>query len=378
MVRHNPYCQRWERHVASIQKRVDADGTLKYRVQIRLKGYPPETATFGRRTDARLWAQQVESEMRAGRYLKAAASKKHTVAEMIDRYCRDVLPQKAATTRGPQDAQLRWWREALGSLLIGDVTPAVVAEARDELAATSTKYGRPRSRSTVVRYLAALSHCFTIAVKEWGWSEENPVSKVTKPSEPGGRVRLLADDEINRLLDACRNSGNPYLYSITVLALSSGMRKSEITNLTWDRVDFERGLVVLREEHTKNRAVRAVPLAGHAKEELLKLAGSKVRPLSAFVFPSPSSSDKPVDIVSAWRSAVKRAQIEDFRFHDLRHTAASHLMMNGATLGELAEVLGHKTLQMVKRYSHLSDQHASKLVERMNRAMFGDTGAGGG
>jgi integrase len=358
--------------MASIQQRTDAQGRVRYRVLVRLKGYPVQTATFDRKTDAKRWIQHVETEMRAGRYLKTQASMKHTVAEMIERYRSDVLPQKSSTTQGPQDTQLRWWAEELGHLLISDVSPSVVVDARDQLTRSDTKYRRRRSPSTVVRYLAALSHCFTIAIKEWGWAEKNPVSNVTKPSEPNRRVRLLSDEERNRLLEACRESRNRYLYSITVLALSTGMRKSEILGLTWDRVDFDRGMVVLRPEHTKNNDGRAVPLAGRAREELRKLADDKIRPLSNLVFPAPSSPEQPVDIVSAWRSAIERAQIEDFRFHDLRHSAASYLLMSGATLGELAEVLGHKTLQMVKRYSHLSDQHASKLVERMNVAVFGE------
>jgi len=357
--------------MANIQERVDAQGRKRYRVQIRMKGQSAQTATFDRLTDAKRWAQQTETEMRTGRYLKTAASKKHTVAEMIERYRRDILPDKSPKTQGPQDAQLRWWTDTLGHMPIGDVTPAVVAESRDRLAALDTKYGRPRSKSTVVRYLAVLSHCFTVAVKEWGWAEENPVSKVTKPSEPNGRVRILSDDEHHRLLAACRESGNRYLYAITVLALSTGMRKSEILYLTWNRVDFEHGIIELYAEHTKNRDARVVPLTGHAKDELQKLANEKIRTLSHFVFPSQSSPDKPTDIVSAWRSALKRAEIDGFRFHDLRHTAASYFLMSGATLGELAELLGHKTLQMVKRYSHLSAPHTMKLVERMNAKVFG-------
>jgi integrase len=88
------------------------------------------------------------------------------------------------------------------------------------------------------------------------------------------------------------------------------------------------------------------------------------------VFPSKNFKD-PIDIRTPWETAIKRAKVSDFRFHDLRHSAASYLAMNGASLAEIAEILGHKTLQMVKRYSHLSESHTSKVVAAMNEKLFG-------
>jgi integrase len=150
------------------------------------------------------------------------------------------------------------------------------------------------------------------------------------------------------------------------------MRRGEIMNLTWDRVDLHRRAITLRPEDTKSQERRSAPIVGHAHEVLKEL--SKVRRIDThLVFPAPvdgRTEPKPIDITSAWERALKKAGIEDFRFHDLRHTAASYLAMNGATLAEIAEVLGHKTLQMVKRYAHLTESHTSKVVERMNRAVF--------
>jgi integrase len=104
------------------------------------------------------------------------------------------------------------------------------------------------------------------------------------------------------------------------------------------------------------------------------LERSRIRRIdSPFVFPAPfryGQEPKPIDIQNAWRVAMKRAELKDFRFHDLRHSAASYLAMNGASLAEIAAVLGHKTLAMVQRYAHLSDAHTSKVVERMNTAIF--------
>jgi integrase len=191
--------------------------------------------------------------------------------------------------------------------------------------------------------------------------------KVSKPKEPRGRVRFLSEDERQRLLDACKASRNPYLYLVVVLALSTGARKMEILNLTWQNVDLQRGAITLHD--TKNGERRVLPLAGPALE--LMHQHSKVRRIDTpLVFPR-SDGRKPLDIRSSWETTLKQADSTDFHFHDLRHSCASYLAMNGASLAEIAEVLGHKTLSMVKRYAHLSEAHTARVVARMNAAIFG-------
>jgi integrase len=218
-----------------------------------------------------------------------------------------------------------------------------------------------------VRYLAALSHAFTVAVREWQWLEENPLRKVRKPPESRGRVRFLSDNERQRLLEVCKTSRNPYLYTVVVLALSTGARKMELMKLTWHDIDLLRGIITLHD--TKNKERRALPLAGYALDLMRQHA--KVRRLdTSLVFPERTGT-KPLSIRDAWKHAVKRAEIPDFRFHDLRHSAASYLVMSGASLAEIAEILGHKTLSMVKRYAHLSEQHTAGVVARMNAVIFG-------
>jgi len=344
--------------MASIRNRTNNDGSTSYRVDVRLKGFPAQRASFRRITDAKKWAQQTEAAIREGRYFKTTEARKHTLAEAIDRYKDSVLPAKRDHKK--QSAQLDWWRNELGAYTLADVTPSLLGEARDTLS-------KGRSPATVVRYIAALSHVFTIAVNEWEWLENNPMRKVRKPKEPRGRVRILSDDERKALLEACKNSNNQYLHAIVVLALSSGMRQGEIMTLRWQDVDIEKGFIVLHE--TKNNERRSVPLTSYA-HELLK-EHSKLRRLDTdLLFPG-KNPKKPVFIRAPWVEAVKEAKIENFRFHDLRHSAASYLAMNGATLAEIAEILGHKTLQMVKRYSHLTEQHTAKVVAKMNKQIFG-------
>ncbi len=359
--------------MATISLRTAADGTKAYRVEVRLKGYPAQRATFARLTDARRWAQATESAIREGRHFRTTEAKRHTLGDLIDRYVREVCPHKK--DGGHQARQLAWWKDQLGAYALADVTPALIAEYRDHRAAQATPRGERTSPATVVRYLAALSHAFTVAVKEWGWLPDNPLRKVTKPREPRGRVRFLDDDERERLLEACKASASPDLHAAVILALSTGARQQEVLGLRWGQIDLARKVATLHE--TKNGERRILPLAGPALE-LLK-ARAKVRRLDTdLLFPGrkrqADGSIKPVDLRTPFETALKVAGVEDFHWHDLRHTAASYLAMNGASLAEIAEILGHKTLQMVRRYAHLSDAHVAGVVERMNARYFGEGG----
>ena len=211
-------------------------------------------------------------------------------------------------------------------------------------------------------------------MNEWGWLDTSPTLKVSKPKEPRGRTRFLMEEceidgvgERTRLLSACKKSDNPYLYTVVVLALSTGMRRGEIMGLRWGDVDLNAGRITLKQ--TKNGEIRVIPLASHAKE--LVTHHARIRAIDTdLLFPSKTVRHKPQELDASWRAALKAARIDDFKFHDLRHSAASYLAMNGATLAEIAEVLGHKTLQMVKRYAHLSEGHTARVVARMNDKIF--------
>ncbi len=350
--------------MAHIQERTDSTGKTHYRVQVRLKGRPTQSATFERKTDAKRWAQQIETAIREGRHFKSIEAKRHTLDQLIDRYIRDVAP--ALKTSGARQRQLRWWKEQIGAYTLADITPALIIECRNRLALGQTTRGGQRSPSTANRYMAALSHALTIGMKEWGWLEDNPFRKITGLKEPRGRVRFLEEHERKCLLAACKEHSK-LLYTIVVIALSTGARKNEIISLAWPQVNVSRGLITLLD--TKNDERRSVPLQEHALELVKEMA--KVRRLDTdLLFPSHRNPNKSLSIDSVWRRVVENAELDDFRFHDLRHSAASYLAMNGASLAEIAEVLGHKTLQMVKRYSHLSEQHTAKVVAKMNKQIF--------
>ena len=339
----------------TIRVRRNAQGEKVYQVQVRLRGCPQQTATFRRLTDARRWAAQVESGLREGRHFPDAAARRRTVSELFNRYRLSVLAGKQPATVRTQLQQLEWWQDRIGSLRLVDVTPGLLTQYRDTLA-------ERRSPATVKRYLALLNHVFSVARREWQWSENNPLEHVGKPKEPPGRVRFLSDEERPRLLEACIQSRSPDLYPVVLMALSTGARKGEILSLVWSAIDLPRSLVTFH--YTKNRTRRSVPIAGELGRILAHRA--KVRRIDTALVFSRADGLAPTDIRSAWETALRHAGIRDFRFHDLRHSAASYLAMSWASLTEIAEILGHKTLAMVRRYAHLTDQHTAAVVSRMN------------
>lgn len=346
--------------MAYIQKRQHPNGNMTYRARVRISGMPDKSATFATRSQAKLWAQKMEAEIRQGRYFPKQEDKERTFGEFIDRYIEKELPKKPKSLV-KQTSQLLWWKKHLGAYFLCHISPSMLAELRDRLLEETTCRGKLRSSSTVNRYLAALSQALTIAVKEWGWLKENPLSKISRLREGKARERYLEKEEIARLLDTCRQSKSPYLYGIVVFALGTGARRGEILNLKWEDVDFIRSVATFR--GTKNGETRTVPLSRSVLECLEQERKRRIV-FSPHVFPC-------AEIRTAWENVIEKANLKELRFHDLRHTAASHLAMNGASTLEIAAILGHKTLSMVKRYSHLSVSATALALNRMNEEILG-------
>jgi integrase len=356
--------------MASITARKTKGGSTVYRVLIRRKGERPMSAHFEKLGMAREWAAQTEVAIKEGRYFKAQPGEGKTLNELLDKYIAEELP-KRRLDRQKTVYQLVWWRGQLGHLYLKALRPAVLSECRERLIYQASRRGRPMASSTVNQYMAGLSQVFSIAVKEWEWMDENPMQKVRRCKLPKGRTRFLSDAERERLLAACRESTSPYLYAVVVVAICTGARFGEILGLRWEDIDFDRR--IMRLEQTKNGEKRAVPLAAPAFAEVLKLREAR-RGEAPWVFRRSCDTKRPIELRKHWFIAIKKAGIADFRFHDLRHTAASYLAMNSASLLEIAAVLGHKTLAMVQRYSHITDQHTSAILDRMTGKVFGDEG----
>lgn len=344
--------------MATIEKRQTPAGAIHFRVKVRLRGHKARTETFHRLTDAKQWAQHTEADLRRQRQFKCPEAERHTLSEAIDRYVEGNLTR--LRSRRLIGAQLKWWRVQIGHMRLSDLTAAEIVRQRDALSANPKNRAGKIAPPTLNRYVAALSIVLTTASREWGWLEQVPTARVKGLKEPRGRTRTLDDTERRALLEACQQSLNTRLHAIVVLALSTGARKMELLNLRWADVDVERKRLVFRE--TKNGEQRGVPLTAPACAVLASLARGEPQKL---LFPSPRRTDQPVALQCVWEKALTTAGIRDFRFHDLRHTAASYLAMSGATTSDIAAILGHKSLAMVQRYQHLTESHAGAVAERM-------------
>lgn len=384
--------------MAVIRERTSQAGIKSYHVQVRIKGFPPQTKTFASKTMAKQWAAMVETELKAGRYLPRVIAERHTVAELFDRYRKEVLPLKSEKFITDQTVHLAWWEQRLGRYNLAELNAGLISQARSTLSAEVigqkrtvrvvadadgrerkqvTLEDRVRAPATVVRYMAALSHALNTATHDWGWLERSPMASVKKPKVDNARQTFLSDDEIQAVLTAARSSENRFLHTIVLIALSTGMRQSEIMNLRWRDVLIEDGadLGLLVMEKTKNGEARTAPLAEDALAAVLALRAKVLEgnanrlPADQLLFPSDTVRNKPVEIRKAWETCRERAGLSDFRFHDLRHTAGSLLAMSGASTREIAEVLGHKTMAMAKRYSHLTQKHLGGVVAAMNQRL---------
>jgi len=360
--------------MATIEKRESSKGEVRYRVRVRLRGEQQRTRTCKRLTDAKAWAVKVESDLGHGVYVPTTADRRRTLDELIDKFITDHLPTSDYADKDKIEAHLGWWREHAGHVTLDKLTSKTIAGFRAELLKRRT--GRlpavreegtadaPIKQSTVNRYLAALSKVCKWAWKELGWLPSNPVLGVSKGAEHPGIVRFLADDERDALLAACRASPDPNIYCAVMLALATGARAGNLRMLKWDDVDLKRW--TLRFVQTKNRQPRYVPVVGPA-QAILQAHFDRDPTQKGWVFKG-ARDDAPADLDQPWRVVRAAAELvgdKHCRFHDLRHTTASYLTMNGASLAEVAEALGHRTLVMAKRYSHQSGEHVRGTLERI-------------
>lgn len=232
--------------MGSITERKTNQGKIVFDAEIRRRGYPTAYKTFKRRTDARCWLQDIESSMRAGSYTPQAESQRHKLAEAIERYILEELPKKPRSYRN-QKRELLWFKERIGAKPLGEVSPALLSEIKGQFLREPTRYGKLRKPSSWNRYIAPLSCVFQMCIGDWQWMDTNPARRIKREPESPGRVRFLSDDERERLLDACKTSRSPNLYPLVVLALSTGMRRTELNFLTWDKLDLSKAVIILED-----------------------------------------------------------------------------------------------------------------------------------
>jgi integrase len=305
-----------------------------YEVRVKVHG-TAVSKSFATMQQARAWARGAESDLDAAPVPASAAVTSITLAEALRRYEAAVLPKlKGASQERYRIAALA--RTAMAQQRLDAITSSDVKRYRDQLASAGN------SGSTVRLKLALLSRVFSVACKEWGYPVINPVAIVTKPPAGKARSRRLTGTEEQRLMEAADQCQNPHIAPLIAFAIETGMRRGEMLAINWADVDLSRSVVTLL--HTKSGHARWVPLSSAAKAILQRqLAAGAQRP-----FPIPATL-----LENAWEHVLKRARIEDLRFHDLRHEALSRWAhrLNGDVF-KLSLVSGHRTLQMAQRYVH--------------------------
>lgn len=330
--------------MASIRKR----GPRQWEVRIRKKGYPVQSRTFETKVTADAWARMVESEMDRGIFVSREEAESTTLKSALDRYIREYAPRLSDPKREENRAQAIQ-RRSLSSKVLANIRGGDVSDFIKEREAEGV------SGNTIRLDLALLSKLFELARKDWGMeSLSNPVRNVSKPKISKGRTRRLESDEEERLLRVC-----PGLFREVVrFALETAMRRTEIANLTWNDVDLKKRFAHLPQ--TKNGESRSVPLSPGALAVLVGLP----RKISGSVFGLSSEQ-----ITTAMVQARRTAGIKDLRFHDLRHEATSRFFENtDLDVMEIKAITGHKSMQMLARYSHL---RADRLAERLAGAKRG-------
>ena len=344
--------------MATIERRAGKE-SITYRVKIRRRGATPLTATFPTRHDAHVWALQEEAKVLI--HGTKSAHHSHTVGEAVDRYLATIVPQKAKTSQRAHVIHLTRWKERIGHKRLSEVPAAFFYEWRDTLIAQGLQ------NTTINRYTAIMRHLFSVCV-EWEWLDVSPLRRIKDLKEHDGRTRYLTQEECARLLAACQISQNARLYMLVVLALATGARKSELLHLRYRDVNVTANLVTFVE--TKNGRTRSVPLTGTALAAMHDYGRKYPHTPDDLVFPRVSDPSLPMTFREAWESTLRRAGLKGAVFHTIRHTTASHLMMSGASLVDVATILGHQQISQTRRYSHLSPSHIQGVMERMTKRLF--------
>lgn len=328
--------------MATIRKR----GT-KWQVQVRRAGLPDTSRSFLKKSDAQLWATQMEAQVdRQGLPTNWRSLQRTTLREITERYRDTIVPAKRS--RVIETIILNaFLRHPVANMPLSELSAAHLASYRDE---RLTKV-KP---VTVNRELGLIQHALDIARKEWDLPlPSNPVAMVRKPKPGKGRERRLVTGEWDRLQVALRACRNPLFPLVVQLALATAMRRGELLSARWEHVSWTSRTLHL--PMTKNGHARTIPLTEDALAALRELESLRV---SSLLFSGLTAEA----VKLAWKRTVRRAGIDDLHFHDLRHEAISRFFELGLTIPEVALISGHRDPRMLFRYTHLrAEDVASKL-----------------
>lgn len=334
----------------------------KWKSVIRLTGWPTTSKTFRTKRDAEDWSRTTEDEMVRGVYIKRAGSERTTLTHAIHRYLKEISSQKKLGSQKRDKTSANTLNRYLGRYSLAALTQEVIANYRDQ------RLEEGLSNNTVRLELAFLSHLYTVAIQEWGMGLAfNPVANIRKPSPSEGRNRRLAPEEELRLFEALEQHSNPMLCWVAKIALYTAMRQGEILSLTRSQVDLSRRIVRLSD--TKNGDSRTVPLSDRALDVFNLALSNPIRPIDTdlifFGEPGKDKKRKPYIISKVWIAAVRKAGLDNFKFHDLRHEATSRLVEAGLSDQEVSSITGHKSMQMLKRYTHLRSEDLTSKIKNL-------------
>lgn len=347
----------------AVRKIIIKSGKVSWQIDWYEPSGKRKRRNFRTKRDAEAEEAKIKALKAEGRYLDVKRDTRHDLGQLLTRYHKGFKDQKAYRTQ--KGYAIRAFAVAFGCRVHGGTFkggPVLsniglydLEKFRNDRLATPVKSGnRPRSKACVNRELSAVRHVFSKAVA-WDMMEKSPFTgtKGFFYKETNGRLRFLSEDEAVRLLAECPD----HLHPIVLTALHTGMRRGEILGLQWDQI--RNGHIYLT--HTKTGEGRQIPVS-EALAGLFKGLRAKHGLRSPHVFLGPKG--KPIEAVrKSFAGACRRAGIEGFRFHDLRHTFASWLVMKGVDLKTVQELLGHKTLTMTLRYAHLSQAHKQRAVD---------------
>jgi integrase len=291
------------------------------------------------------------------RYLDVKKDYKTTFKELIEKYVENFQQQRSFRTS--KGYYLDTFKSYFGeNTLLSNIKYVDMETYQNKLRARLTRWKKIRTRAAVNREMQCLGNIFRKAV-EWDMMEQSPFDRGAKLKlkENNKRNRFLSDEEIERLLAELKSK--KHLYRIVFCALNTGMRKGEILSLKWDQV--KNGFIYVIESKTDER--REIPINDDLAA-MFKEIRKEQELTSPYVF---TYAGRRINHVAVgFHAAMRRAGIENFRFHDLRHTFASHLVMKGASLKEVQELLGHKTMNMTLRYAHLAQEQKKTAVNLLN------------
>lgn len=295
-------------------------------------------------TPDKKFAQALEAKLRVevieGKYFEKSIGEYKTFTDMMEKFMREHAPKVSGNTRLSYSASLKHLSTYFGDSKLSAITPKKISDYK------ALRYSEEAKPATINRELAMLSKAFNLAFKEWEWISVNPVNKVPKEKENNERDRWLTDEQERRLL----GNAPQWLRDIILFDLHTGLRQGELLSLQWDRVDLFRKIIIIQE--SKNGKPRTIPLNQIALNILMEKA--KVRNLKSDVVFLSNAITK-IDrhnLRRAFNIAVKKAGIQDFHFHDLRHTFATRLAQRGIDIYKISKLLGHHSIEMTQRYTH--------------------------